>query len=164
VVVKHNILEAATMAITPTLDHALLSVPLSHTTDFTELADNCERFAEVMVECDDPTQKLALCGRLSTCLALLQPTLLEPIPDYLKSSLTVNEPPLSRPAFEPEADQLGQYCQTLTQLLIGGSLSQTTERVMGDLLHELVCYFAGTLKAPRWLSTEYGVVSLEEWH
>lgn len=36
------------MAITPVFPHALLTVPFNHTTDFTELADNCERFAEVL--------------------------------------------------------------------------------------------------------------------
>ncbi len=59
------------MATTPTQTHLLFTLPLSHNTDFTELADNCERFVDALVECDDPTTKLALCGRLATCLALL---------------------------------------------------------------------------------------------
>jgi len=148
------------MAITPTLDSTLLTVPFSATTDFTELADNCERFAEVLVECNDPAHKMALCGRLSACLALLQPTLLEPIPDCLKASLTVEELPAQFPAFEPEADQLGEYCQTLVQLLMSGALATKTERTVADLLHELVCYFAGTLTAPRWLKTEDALIPL----
>lgn len=147
-----------------TSDQTLLTVPFTHTTDFTELADNCERFVEVMVECDNPAQKMALCGRLSACLALLQPTLLEPIPEHLKASLTVEDLPSSWAAFEPEADQLGEYCQTLTQLLMSGALSVKTERVMGDLLFDLVSYFAGLLKAPRWLRTEQGVIPLEEMY
>jgi hypothetical protein len=149
------------MAITPTLESTLFTVPFTSTTDFTELADNCERFAEVMVECDDPAQKMALCGRLSACLALLQPTLLDPVPESLIASLTVEDLPASVPAFEPEADQLGEYCQALAQLLLSGALTMETQRTVSDLLHELVCYFAGMLKAPRWLKTEYGLVSLE---
>ena len=53
------------MTTTPNFSHALFTTPFDHTTDFTELADNCARFVDVLVECDDPTQKLALCGRLS---------------------------------------------------------------------------------------------------
>lgn len=148
------------MATTPTQTHLLFTLPLSHNTDFTELADNCERFVDALVECDDPTTKLALCGRLATCLALLQPTLLEPVPEQLKECLTVDEPPTRLPAFEPEADQLGRYCQTLTQLFISGTLAADAERVMQDLLFELVSYYADTLKMPRWLRTEEGMIAL----
>jgi hypothetical protein len=142
----------------------LFTVPLAHTMDFTELADYCERFAEAIAECDEPTQKMALCGRLTACLALLQPTLLDPIPEALKASLTMADLPTSFPAFEPETDQLAEYCQTLTQLVMGGTLSTTTGRVIGDLLCELTRYFADTLRAPRWLSTPQGLVLLDDLH
>ncbi|HED6261798.1 hypothetical protein L8T08_12045 [Enterobacter bugandensis] len=148
------------MATTPTKTHPLFTLPLTHNTDFTELADNCERFFDALVECDDPTTKLALWGRLATCLALLQPTLLEPVPEPLKESLIIDEPPTRLPALEPEVDQLGHYCQTLTQLLMSGALAADAERVMQDLLFELVSYYADTLKMPRWLRTEEGMIAL----
>ncbi|WP_288450103.1 hypothetical protein [Enterobacter roggenkampii] len=148
------------MATTPTQIHQLFTLPLTHNTDFTELADNCERFVDALVECDEPATKLALCGRLSTCLALLQPTLLEPIPRHLEENLTVEEPPARLPAFEPEVDQLGHYCQTLSQLLMSEVLIADAERVMQDLLFELVGYYADTLKMPRWLRTEEGMIAL----
>lgn len=87
------------MAMTPTQTHPLFTLPLTHNTDFTELADNCERFVDALVDCDESATKLALCGRLATCLALLQPTLLEPVPEQLKECLTVDEPPTRLPAF-----------------------------------------------------------------
>lgn len=43
----------------------LLSVPFSAATDFTVLADRCETFAETLIESNDPTLKMALCGRLN---------------------------------------------------------------------------------------------------
>ncbi len=95
------------MATIPTSIHPLFTVSFNHKTDFTELADNCERFSEALVECHDPVQKMALCGRLCACLALLQPTLMEPVPEFLKESLTVDEIPLHVPAFEVEADRWG---------------------------------------------------------
>lgn len=148
------------MATTSILNQALFTSPFNHTTDFTELADNCERFAEVLAECDDPLQKMALCGRLSACLALLQPTLLEPVPEALKASLTVDHFPAHFPIFEPETDQLCRYCQVLTQLLMSGTLAPQSERVLRDLLYMLVDFFAGTLKAPRWLKQGETLIEL----
>lgn len=104
---------------------------------------------------------MALCARLSACLALLQPTLLEPVPDYLKESLTVDDLPLTLPAFEPEAETLGRYCQALTQLLMSGSLAAKTESAVSDLLGELASYYADTLKMPRWLRTKEGTIALD---
>ena len=146
------------MTTTLSYSHSLFTVPFDSNTDFTELADNCERFVDVLVECEDPTQKMALCGRLSACLDLLQPTLLEPVPEHLKESLTVDDLPLDVPVFEPEVDQLGRYCQLLTQLLLTRSLSESDERVAGDLLQDLVGFYSDMLKAPRWLRTDEGVV------
>ena len=148
------------MTTTPNFSHALFTTLFDHTTDFTELADNCAQFVDVLVECDDPTQKMALCGRLSACLALLQPTRLEPVPEYLKASLTVDDPPLGVPVFEPEIAQLGRYCQLLTQMLLARTLSASDERVAGDLLQDLVGFYSETLKAPRWLRTPLGTVGI----
>lgn len=132
------------MTTTLSVSHALFTTPFDHTTDFTELADNCERFVDVLVECDDPIQKMAQCGRLSACLALLQPTLLDPVPEHLKVNLTVVDLPLDVPVFEPEIDQLGRYCQLLTQLLLAHSLSENDKRVAGDLLQDLVGFYSDT--------------------
>lgn len=40
------------------------------------------------------------------------------------------------------------------------TLSAEMERIVGDLLQDLVDFFADTLKAPRWLKTEEGLVDL----
>lgn len=148
------------MTTTLSFSHSLFTTPFGHNTDFTELADNCAQFVDALVECDDPAEKMALCGRLSASLALLQSTLLEPVPEHLKASLTVDDLPLELPLFEPEADQLGRFCQLLTQLILNQSLSKSDERVVGDLLEELVGFYSDTLKAPRWLRTEEGVIPL----
>ena len=141
--------------------HSLFTLPFNHGTEFIELADNCERFTEALVESEDPERKMALCGRLSACLELLQPTLLDPIPEYLKENLTVEDLPSHTPPFKPDATQLGRYCQEITQLLMNGSLQPKSAIVMEDLLCELIDYFADTLKAPRWLKTESGLIAIE---
>ncbi|PLM78601.1 hypothetical protein CWN35_20175, partial [Klebsiella pneumoniae] len=65
------------MATIPIQTYPLLAVPFNAATDFTVLAGHCETFAETLIESNDPTLKMALCGRLNACLTLLQPTLLE---------------------------------------------------------------------------------------
>lgn len=77
--------------------NALFTTPFDHNTDFIDLADNCERFCEALVEETDPARKMALCGRLATSLALLRPMLLEPVPEYLQERLTVD----AFPSFAP---------------------------------------------------------------
>ncbi|HBY0567647.1 TPA: hypothetical protein MIO49_12145 [Klebsiella pneumoniae subsp. pneumoniae] len=54
------------MATTPIQTRQLLTVPFSAATDFTVLADYCDRFAEILIESDDPTLRLAqlLTGRV----------------------------------------------------------------------------------------------------
>ncbi|MCU6667265.1 hypothetical protein M8013_00620 [Enterobacteriaceae bacterium H4N4] len=149
------------MATTPTHAHALFTVPFSHNSDFTELANYCERFAQTLLESDEQGEKLALCARLSACLALLQPMLNEPIPAHLVEHFTLNDLPSRLPAFEPETDQLGLYCQTLTQLLIGRMLPPDMTDVIEGLLYELVNFYADRLNAPRWLQTPNGRVEID---
>lgn len=70
---------------------------LNAASDFTVLAGHCETFAETLIESNDPTLKMALCGRLNACLTRLQPTLLEPVPPHLIESLTVDILPANSP-------------------------------------------------------------------
>ncbi|MRS15437.1 hypothetical protein GJV06_11140 [Enterobacteriaceae bacterium RIT691] len=128
----------------------LLTIPFSAATDFTDLADYCDRFAETLIECDDTAQKLALLGRMGACLALLRPTLDEPIPPHLIEHFTVDTLPAAPQFFEPDAEALCDYCQSLAQVLCQHSLLPETEKSLKGLLCELVWMFAGELKAPRW--------------
>lgn len=149
------------MATTLTPVHALLTLPFNYATDFTELADNCERFTEVLVESDDPAEKLALCGRLSACLALLKQTLNDPVPEHLRDYLTIDSLPTHFPEFNPDSDALCRYCEELAQLTMQNTLTDNQRRVFEDLLFELVGYFSDRLKAPRWMRTPEGVMEID---
>ncbi|EBM5747455.1 hypothetical protein K9931_001303 [Salmonella enterica subsp. enterica serovar Ajiobo] len=142
--------------------HTLLTVPFSADTDFTLLADYCDRFAVSLIETDDPAQRLALCGRLAACLALLRPTLNDPVPPHLVDGLTVDTLPDTSPVFAPGFDLVCEYSETLAQLLLSRALSPQAEQAMTGLLVELVWYFAAELKAPRWIRTTDGIRSIEE--
>lgn len=137
-----------TTIFTPAQD--LLSVPFTAATDFTDLADCCDRFAETLMECNEPAYKLALLGRIAACLALLRPTLSEPIPAHLIERFTVDTLPETLSYFEPDAEALCEYCQTLTQVLCQQSLLPEMEKSLRGLLCELMWMFAGELNAPRW--------------
>ncbi|RNM19125.1 hypothetical protein EFS38_19080 [Dickeya undicola] len=150
------------MATTLTQTHPLLTVPFSAATDFTALAGHCEHFAETLIESDDPAQRLALCARLTAGLALLRPTLNQPIPPHLIESLTVDTLPAVSPCFDPDSELLCDYCLTLAQLLSGRELSLEMEQTLTGLLAELVWLFAAELKAPRWIRTADGVKGIDE--
>ncbi|END7347852.1 hypothetical protein ABMT96_003329 [Escherichia coli] len=145
------------MATTLTAECNLLVIPFSAATNFTTLADYCEHFAETIIECHDLALKMAPCGRLSTCLALLRPTLNEPIPPHLIDGFITNDLPNVSPGFEPDAGSLCDYCLALTQILNGHALLPETETTLTGLLCDLVWYFADGLKAPRWIRTTDGV-------
>ncbi|EFE3929242.1 hypothetical protein CHZ71_003555 [Escherichia coli] len=145
------------MATTLTSECNLLAVPFSAATDFTDLVDYCDRCAETLIECHDPALKTALCGRLNTCLSLLQPTLNEPIPPHLTHGFITNVLPDVLPGFGPDAESLCDYCLALTQVLNGRSLLPETEKTLTGLLCELVWYFAADLNAPRWIRTADGI-------
>ncbi|ECE0502470.1 hypothetical protein HB82_08455 [Salmonella enterica subsp. enterica] len=145
------------MATTPIQTHALLAVSFNAATDFTVLANHCENFAETLIESNDPSLKMALCGRINACMTLLQPTLLEPVPPHLVESLTVDSLPVSSPRFEPECTELCHYCIALTRTLSGLGFASETEKHLSWLLYDLINYFAAEMKAPRWLRTAGGV-------
>ncbi|CAM7741373.1 hypothetical protein PHDIMM138B_25525 [Phytobacter diazotrophicus] len=88
----------------------LLAVSFNVATDFTIFAEHCENFAETLIENDDPSLKMALCGRLSIALTLLQPMLLEPVPPHLVESLTVDTLPANSSEFGLECTELCRYC------------------------------------------------------
>ncbi|HCL5074341.1 TPA: hypothetical protein N2F43_003674 [Salmonella enterica] len=150
------------MATTPIQTHPLLAVPFNAATDFTVLSSHCENFAETLIENDDPTLKMAFCGRLNACLTLLQPALLEPVPPHLVESLTVDALPANSPRFDPECTELCRYCLALTQTLAGQGFSSETEKHLSGLLYELINYFTAEMKAPRWLRTANGVKLIDE--
>jgi hypothetical protein len=53
--------------------------------------------------------------------------------------------------FEPDAQALCDYCQTLAQVLCQQSLLPESEKTLKGLLCELLWMFTADLKAPRWL-------------
>lgn len=142
------------MATTPTQTHTSpLTLSFCAETDFTLLADYCERFADTLMESDQPGEKRVLCYRLAECLEILSATLNDPIPAHLIESLTVDEIPTTAPAFSPNPEDLCHYCLLLAQILNNHHFSAREESGLVGLLFELTNYFADELRTPRFVRT-----------
>ncbi|EGM7437553.1 hypothetical protein IIP51_004463 [Escherichia coli] len=73
--------------------------------DFIVLVDNCARFAESLIETEDSTLWLTLCGR--PCTAVTHADL---IPPHLTESLTIDTLPAMPELVISEPDFLCEYC------------------------------------------------------
>lgn len=144
---------ATTPTQTHTLDHSPLNLSFNADTDFTVLADYCERFADSLIESAKPGERLVLCYRLAECLELLYSTLNEPIPEHLVESLTVDHIPAAVATFEPEPEDICRYCLTLANILNSHNFSAMEEKALTELLFELTGYFADELRTPRFVRT-----------
>ncbi|MFZ3391110.1 hypothetical protein [Buttiauxella gaviniae] len=145
------------MATTPTQtqvsERSPLTLSFDINTDFTVLADYCERFADSLIESAKPGERRVLCYRLAECLELLSLTLNDPIPEHLIESFTVDSIPTQVPTFEPELEDLCRYCLTLANILNSHNFSVMEEKVLTGLLFELTGYFADELRTPRFVRT-----------
>lgn len=145
------------MATTPTQTHTSKTSPLTLSfdinTDFTVLADYCERFADSLIESAKPGERRVLCYRLAECLELLYSTLNDDIPEHLIESFTVDSLPAQVPTFEPEPEDLCRYCLTLANILNSHNFSAMEEKALTGLLFELTGYFADELRTPRFVRT-----------
>ena len=81
---------------------------------------------------------------------------------HLVDSLTLDDLPASFPHFDPDPEQLCEYCEVLLQLLTEQAQGSKMEQPLTGLLCELVWFFAAKLKAPRWLRTADGVAFIED--
>lgn len=135
-------------------EQELLTLPFSAATEFFVLADYCDLFAQELIECQQPVYKVALLGRISACLTLLRPMIGQPIPAHLVGRFTAETLPDPQMHFEPDAEALCDYCQSLTQVLSQQSLLPETEMSLKGLLCELVWMFAADLNAPQWVTTK----------
>ncbi|MEZ2577958.1 MULTISPECIES: hypothetical protein [Buttiauxella] len=144
---------ATTPTQTHTLDHSPLNLSFNADTDFTVLADYCERFADSLIASAKPGERRVLCYRLAECLELLYSTLNDDIPEHLIESFTVDSIPAQVPTFEPDPDDLCRYCLTLANILNSHNFSAMEEKALTGLLFELTGHFADELRTPRFVRT-----------
>ncbi|MBB1202962.1 hypothetical protein EGM70_22040 [Enterobacteriaceae bacterium 89] len=127
----------------------VLAIPLSGKADLFTVADLCATFVSVMVECEEEFYRLALCGRLSHALTLLEKCCAEDLPDYLVQQLTVETLPVSAvPDCWHDTEMLVNYAKSLVQAVSGATLNEEVNRELTGLLHDLVYLLVEQVKTP----------------
>ena len=141
---------------------ALLKTPLGLGMDLFQLLDACEFHADALIENDDNTERMALCGRLLVGLEALKTVLKEPLPAHLVERLTVDiaEEDNYRSPLSTDSETLREYCVALTLLLLQHQQPEEKEAHITEMLFELINVLAEDLKAPRFVRTDGGLVMI----
>ncbi|KFC77139.1 hypothetical protein [Buttiauxella agrestis] len=141
---------------------ALLKTPLGAHLDLFQILDACQHHVDALIENDDNTECMALCGRLLAALEVLKVALKTPLPAHLIERLTVDvaEPDNYRAPLSTDSETLREYCSALTILLLQHQQSPEQKEHITGLLFELVNVLVEDLKAPRFVSTDGGLVMI----
>ncbi|KNC90084.1 hypothetical protein [Trabulsiella odontotermitis] len=135
---------------TDSIIERLLSTPIPASADLFDVAEFCSAFVNELIECHDPAQSQALCGRLSHALVLLHRLCNADLPPHRIEQLKVSETPASTfPDYWGDTDTLVAYAQGVTQVLLSGTLADSLAVTMTGLLHDLVHAIEGYIKEPR---------------
>ncbi|BCG07638.1 hypothetical protein [Buttiauxella agrestis] len=141
---------------------ALLKTPLGANLDLFQILDNCQQHVDALIENDDNTECMALCGRLYAALEMLKFALKAPLPAHLIERLTVDvaESDNYRGPLSTDSETLREYCSALTILLLQRQQSPEQKEHITGLLFELVNVLVEDLKAPRFVRTDGGLVMI----
>lgn len=141
---------------------ALLKIPLGATQDLFQILDACQHYVDALIENDNNTECMALCGRLLAGLEMLKFALKAPLPAHLIERLTVDvaEPDNYRGALTTDSETMREYCSALTLLLLQRQQSAEQEEHITGLLFELVNALAEDLKTPRFVRTDGGLAMI----
>ncbi|MCE0844494.1 hypothetical protein LVQ79_02815 [Buttiauxella sp. A2-C1_F] len=158
-----NPLETAyTQPVTESAITALLKTPLGATHDLFQVLDACQHYVDAIIENDDNTERMALCGRLLAALEVLKVTLKAPLPVHLIERLTVDvaEPDNYRGPLSTDSETLREYCSALTILLLQRQQLPEQEEQITGLLFELINLLVEDLKTPRFVRTDGGLAMI----
>lgn len=140
----------------------LLKTPLGTTHDLFQVLDACQHYVNALIENDDNTERMALCGRLLAALEVLKVALKTPLPAHLIERLTVDvaEPDNYRGALSTDSETMREYCVALTILLLQRQQAPEQEEHITGLLFELVNVLVDDLKTPRFVRTDGGLAMI----
>ena len=138
---------------------ALLKTPLGAHLDLFQILDSCQFHIDALIENDDNTECMALCGRLYAALEMLKFALKAPLPAHLIERLTVDvaEPDNYRGALSTDSETLREYCAALVMLLLQRQQSPEQSEHITGLLFELINVLVEDLKTPRFVRTDGGL-------
>ncbi len=141
----------------------LLKKPQGAAMDLFQVLDICQRYAEGLIENENHTECMALCGRLLAGLEVLKSALKAPLPDHLIEQLTLKESETSdyRTPLSTDSDTLRGYCVALTIALLNNQDLPEQREQMTGMLYEIIFVLAEDLKAPRFVRASDGLKMIE---
>ncbi|NIF33847.1 hypothetical protein F3J29_17100 [Enterobacter sp. Cy-643] len=141
----------------------LLKTPLGTSNDLFQVLDICERYTDALIENNDITERMALCGRLYAGLEVLKVVLDKPLPEHLIASITAENSDIKSYDFPltTESDLLREYCSALTLVLLNQQESTEQEDTITGLLFELINVLNDSLRAPRFVRTDSGLAMID---
>lgn len=119
--------------------------------DFIDLAERCELLTQILLDCQYAEDAAPVCRCLAAYLDALYDSLDETMADFRVMQLTTESLPQSSDEWL-NADSATQcdYCRALNQALILLPKNEQVQFPLRGLLHDVVGFMAGELKAPRF--------------
>ena len=141
----------------------LLKKPQGAAMDLFQVLDICQQYAEGLIENENHTECMALCGRLLAALEVLKSVLKAPLPDHLIEQLTLKETETSdyRTPLTTDSETLREYCTALTIVLLNQQEPPEQREQMIGMLYEIIYVLAEDLKAPRFVQVAGGLKMIE---
>jgi hypothetical protein len=140
----------------------LLKIPLGASHDLFQVLDACEAYVDELIENEDITERMALCGRLLAGLEVLRTVLKEPLPEHLIQQLTVEDDNFNdnSHALCSDSETIREYCQGMTIILLNQQNTAESQQQITGLLFELIHLLADDLKTPRFVRTADGLAMI----
>lgn len=140
----------------------LLKKPQGGAMDLFQSLDICQQYVDELIEINNHTEYMALCGRLLAGLEVLKSVLNMPLPEYLIEQLTVNnaEHDNYRIPLSTDSETLRQYCSALTLVLLNQQETPEQQEQIQGMLFEMMNTLVEDLKAPRFMRTDSGLVMI----
>ena len=127
----------------------LLSTPLPASANLFEVTDFCTGLANILLETDDPAERLAILGRLSQAFTRMAQLCNEDLPPELIAHLTTDELPHTRmPDLWHDTYLTVGYLQALAQALLGNTLAKPVADDLAGLLHDMVYIVRDYVREP----------------
>ncbi len=141
----------------------LLKKPQGAAMDLFQILDICQQYVDSLIENDNHTECMALCGRLLAGLEVLKSVLKAPLPDHLIEQLTLKDSETSdyRTYLSTDSETLCEYCTALTIVLLNHQDLPDQREQMIAILYELIYVLAEDLKAPRFVRVAGGLKMIE---
>ncbi len=141
----------------------LLKKPQGVAMDLFQVLDICQQYAEGLIENENHTECMALCGRLLAGLEVLKSVLKAPLPDHLIEQLTLKETETSdyRTPLTTDSETLCDYCTALTIVLLNHQEPPDQREQITGMLYEIIYVLAEDLKVPRFVRVAGGLKMIE---